>query len=235
VSKGTRVTRTIIRVCSWLSALFIIFILFATVRGPVYIGIKQAKYNAWIQQGRQIGSMMFSYATDNTQGGNAYPEGNSSTEVFQKLIDGNYVTDPGIFYVPLPGKTKALPGQKLKPENVCWDVTCCVDSNSSDLVPLVFLTGYKVTYTPGGSAVPIIKPWPQFREEPRTWLDWWHGVPDEPPTPGIAIFYKGNNAMYRKLETPQQSSDGIITNFVPPDFKPDGKTYRQLTPDGPLP
>jgi len=26
-----------------------------------------------------------------------------------------------------------------------------------------------------------------------------------------------------------------IPNFISPDYKPDGKTYRQLTPDGPLP
>jgi len=176
---------------------------------------------------------MFSYATDNVQNHNAYPEGNSSTEVFQKLIDDGYVTDPTIFYVPLPGKVKPVAGQKLKPENVCWDVTCCVDSNASDLLPLVFLTGYKVAYAPGGAAVPIVKPWPQFGE-PRTWLDWWHGAPDDTPAPGIAVFYKGNNAIFLPLDRPI-NRDGTIPNFVSPDFKPDGKTYRQLTPDGPLP
>jgi len=29
--------------------------------------------------------------------------------------------------------------------------------------------------------------------------------------------------------------DASIPNFISPDFKPDGKTYRQLTPDGALP
>jgi hypothetical protein len=29
-------------------------------------------------------------------------------------------------------------------------------------------------------------------------------------------------------------ADGTIPNIVPLDFKPDGKTYRQLTPDGVL-
>ena len=28
---------------------------------------------------------------------------------------------------------------------------------------------------------------------------------------------------------------GSIPHFIPPDFDPKGKTYRQLTPDGPLP
>ncbi len=85
-----------------------------------------------MQQGRQIGQMMFSYATDNVQNGNAYPDGNSSTEVFQKLLDGGYATDPTLFYVPMPGKVEPVKGQKLKPENVSWDVTSGVSSNSPD-------------------------------------------------------------------------------------------------------
>jgi hypothetical protein len=28
--------------------------------------------------------------------------------------------------------------------------------------------------------------------------------------------------------------DGSVANFISPDFKPDGKTYRQLAPDGPM-
>jgi hypothetical protein len=53
-------------------------------------------------------------------------------------------------------------------------------------------------------------------------------------TSGIAVSYKGNNAMFMKLNT-TPNSNSTIPNFIPPDFKPDGKTYRQLTPDGPLP
>jgi len=29
--------------------------------------------------------------------------------------------------------------------------------------------------------------------------------------------------------------DGTIPNFIPADFDPKGKVYRQLTPDGELP
>jgi hypothetical protein len=180
--------------------------------------------------------MMFQYAMDND---GKYPDGNSSTEVFQKLIDKNYCTDPTIFYIPLPGKIKPVAGQKLKPENVCFDVTSGGDFNafnSSDYLPVVFMTGYKVSYAPGGSAVPLIKPYPQFGVEPRTWSQWWHGAP-EPPShggPGIAVIYKSNNAMF-KVPNPTANPDGSISNFISPDFNPDGKTYRQLTPDGPLP
>ena len=189
---------------------------------------------------------MFAYATDNIQNGNAYPDGNSSTEVFQKLLDGNYCSDPSVFYLPLAGKTPAVAGQKLKPENVCWDVTSGVDSSASD-VPLVFMTGYKVTYVPGGSAVPLIKPYPRYYT-PSFW-DWlgslyfadWYT-----PRPGMAVFYKSYNAKFMMLDH-IVNSDGTTTfplkykpgasieNFVPNDFQPDGHTYRQLTPDGPLP
>lgn len=170
---------------------------------------------------------MFSYSTDNN---GHYPDGKSSTEVFQKLLDGGYCVDPAIFYIPLPGKTKPVVGKKLKPENVCFDVTIDADSHSSDKLPLVFMTGYEVTYMPGGSAVPIIKPYPRFRLEWTTWDNWWY---EKPTPPGIAVFYIGNSVKYMNLDT-SANSGGSIPNFIPPDFKPDGKTYRQLTPDGPL-
>jgi hypothetical protein len=126
-----------------------------------------------MQQCRQIGECMFYYSADNVAGNNAYPNGKSSTEVFQKLIDAGYIRDPSILFVPMPGKIAPEPGQnKLKPENVCWDVTVPVDSSSSNLVPLVFLTGYRINYVPGGSAVPL-KPLPRYRDVPsQTWWDW---------------------------------------------------------------
>jgi hypothetical protein len=168
-------------------------------------GLPQARRDALMQQTRQIGLCLLSYVTDN---GGAYPDGKSSTEIFQKLLDGNYVTDPSFFYTPLPGKTKPVAGQKLKPENVCFDVTAGVDSDAPDGLPLVFTTGYKVTYAPGAAAVPLAKPYP----------------------PAIIVFYKDNSAKVLIA-----SPDGSIANFVPAGFDPKSKTYRQLTPDGPLP
>jgi hypothetical protein len=93
------------------------------------------------------------------------------------------------------------------------------------------LTGYKVTYAPGVAAVPIIKPYPQFE---LTWSQWWQGEGQLWPSPGIAVFYKGNNAAFLILNT-WTNSNASIPNFVPPTFDPKGKMYRQLTPDGPLP
>ncbi|HEY0255992.1 MAG TPA: hypothetical protein VGC39_01015 [Candidatus Methylacidiphilales bacterium] len=189
-----------------------------------------------MQMSRQIDLALFMYATDHN---GKYPEGESSTDVFQKLMNENYISDAAIFFVSLPGKTEAKPGQKLKPENVCWDVTSGLESSSPDELPVVFLTGYKVNYVPGGSAVALIKPYPAFGfAHPRTWAEWWQGKPavDEPGPyeVGIAVTYKSNLAAFKRLDFPI-GEVGQLSNFISPSSKPDGKTYRQLTPHGLLP
>lgn len=159
---------------------------------------------------RAIDLMMFQYAADNN---GAYPSGKSSTEVFQKLIDDNYCADPTVFWdgsMKIPGKIKPT-SKKLKPENVCWDITVSLSTNSPDEVPVVFLTGYRIEYTPGGKAVPLFKP-SDGRES------------------GIAVTYHSNSTTFKKDALP----DGAITNFISPDFDPAGKKFQQLTPDGPL-
>lgn len=219
---------TLVYVC-WALGLLLIF---GVALGPINNGIVQTRGNAWMQQGRQIGQCMFSYATNY---GGDYPDGNSSTEVFQKLLDGGYAKDPSLFYLPLPGKIKPVVGQKLKPENVCWDVTSSVDSNAPDEVPLVFMTGYKVTYIAGSAAIPRVKPYPNFGFK-RTWSQWWRELFGAPirSEPGIAVMYKSNSASFKRFST-IENPDGSIPNFIPANFDPKGKMYKQLTPDGPLP
>jgi hypothetical protein len=216
--------RTILLVFGLLGLLFI-FVLFAL--GPV-----NRQHQSWasarMQNAHVIGQMMLSYAMDH---GGKYPDGSNSTEVFQKLLDGRYVNDPGIFYVPLFGKNLPSMGHKLMPDNVCWDITCCADSTDSDSLPLVFLTGYKVTYEPGGTAVLTKRLHPPFT---RMWTDWWNGDPGLTGWSGIAVYYKGNKSLFLRLNS-SENSNGIIPNFVPRDFDAQGKTYRQLTPDGSLP
>lgn len=164
--------------------------------------------SAAVQNAKSIELAMFQYANDHD---GAYPTGASSTEVFQKLINENYVSDPGLFWLALPGKTKAT-SRTLKPENVAWDVTASVTNDSPDALPVVFLTGYKITYAPGASAEPLFK------------------TPDG-RLPGIAVAYHGHNGLFIRA---QDQSVGTVANVVPASFDSGGKKYQQLTPDGPL-
>jgi hypothetical protein len=175
---------------------------------------------------RAIAGALNRYAKQNGK----YPDGNSSTEVFQKLLDGNYLSDPSIFYLPFPGKTKAVPGQSLKPENVSWDVTSGAGPDDSDELPLVFVTGSKVNYVPGGSAVALATPLPGFygKQQP-TWIQRWNHDVLCSADGTLVVVYKGNSCVGYKLHT-----DGSVPNFIAPYFDAHGKTYRQLTPVGPL-
>ena len=210
----------------------ILFILFVVPLGPMSGGgIRKARQSAGMQTAHAIGLALYSYASDNDQ---KYPDGASSTEVFQKLMDGGYVTDPEVFYIPMPGKTKPVAGAKLKPENISWDVTAPVElSAASKNLPVLFMTGYHIDYHPGGAATPIIKPFPRY------WLDdsaqsWFTAMLGDSyryrPSQGLAVFYDNNSAAFH----PVDAGGYVISNFVPLDFTPDGKTYRQLTPDGVL-
>ena len=165
-----------------------------------------------------IGRCLFQYSLDHN---GHYPEGRTSTEVFQHLMNEKYFTDPSIFSANIPGKVSSENGQ-LTSANVGWDVTCCVDSVAPDGLPVVFLTGYKVSYQAGTRAIPLhqVPPPP-----PRTWYEWVYGEPDRKPF--IAVCYAGNAATTKVIEAEE---DGSFRNFIPVDFDPKGKTYRQLTP-----
>ena len=181
-----------------------------------------------INLGHLIGLAMVAYADDNN--GN-YPDGKSSTEVFQKLMDGGYVTNPEIFYLPLPGKAKAQLDQKLlRPENVCWDVTGGASLKDAGDLPLFFITGFKVAYFPGGAAAPLA----QYPPRQRSWIGWLDGepVPVTPVQTWIEV-HDVNASGKLMLSKPTSNPDGTIPNFIPADFDPTGKNYRQLTPDGP--
>ena len=193
---------------------------------PAPSGIRISAHNAWMQQTHVLGLAMFSYANDHN---GVYPTGGSSTEAFQRLLDGAYVTDPAIFYIPMAGKVPPVAGQKLKPENVSYDVTGDVGPGDSDLIPLVFTTGYRVTYAPGAAAVPIIKPFPNYEQHwfLFSWAWAWGGLKNS-ILPGAGVYYKDNAAVWIILQ------GDSIHNFVFAKFDAKGKTYRQLTPEGVL-
>lgn len=151
----------------------------------------------------------YSYAEDHD--GN-YPTGKSSTEVFQKLVDGDYISDPSILCtneLKIKGKTKAT-SKQLKPENVTWDVTVPVDRNSPDDLPVLFSTGYRIEYVPHGRALPL----PNNRIE------------------GIEASFHSMATLF-KLSV-NNRIDGAVIDLVPGTFVSDGKKYVQLTPAGPL-
>jgi hypothetical protein len=198
--------------------------------GPIRNGIKSERQSPTMQAVHVIGLAMYSYAQDHD--GN-YPPGKSSTEVFQNLVDSGYIVEPDIFYFLLPGKSAATSNQKLKPENVCWDFTAGATSHSPGVLPLIFTTGFRVTYTPGTAAVPLIRPYPGYVPPARTWIQWWNGEPVPRGEPGIAAFYINNSSRYNSLST--TANDGSISNFISSDFVSVGETYRQLAPDGALP
>ena len=188
-----------------------------------------------MKDAQTIGELLNKYANDH---GGKFPSGNSSTEVFQKLLDEKYVTDAFIFYTTFPGKTEPPWNQKLESKNVCWDVTIGVTSDSPDTIPLVILTGFKVNYVSGAPGTPYIKPYPKLFYMTRTIQGWWNGEPDPTPYAATVVCYKNSNPAFVKLDMAAPSYESILnlnSNSISPNFKPDGKTYRQLTPDGPLP
>ena len=183
---------------------------------------------------------MFQYSLDHD---GRYPTGSSSTEVCQLLIDQGYVGDPALFYLPLPGKTRWVSG-RLKPENVCWDVTADLGPADPDTVPAIFMTGYKVTYVPGSAAVPRLKPHPPYGPlviHPtmrsgaglRLWGPLTSLLLTQYPTrkPGLAVSYPSCLSRYLELD----AISDTVPGFIDASFTvPAGKVYRQLTPEGAL-
>ena len=205
---------------------FILAMLCDVALGPIGPG-NGGIHSEWVQRSHALGLALYSYANDNSQ---QYPDGASSTEAFQKLLDGGYVSDPIFFYVPMRGKVAPEPGQKkLKPENVCFDLTEGASAQDSPQLPLLFLTGFRVIYAPGSEARPLGADFPVYEVTHHFLFFAWNGPPtNDLHMPGLAVFYVGNNAVWI------QAQGEVIPNFVPTDFDAHGKTYRQLTPDGVL-
>jgi prepilin-type N-terminal cleavage/methylation domain-containing protein len=198
----------------------IIAILAGVALGPITGAIKQAQHNAAMQYGRQIGQMCFSYSTDNIQNGNQYPADATGMAICQDLLNASYATDPNVFGVAQqlgyakPTTTGA--GTVLVADNVSWSFACVkaaappaavgINSNTSDLMPLVFFNNGFSTAVVGtllatpGAAVAVA-----------------YGKNAPFGTDGAAIFYKGNNAVYVKAGLPTGGATpvaGQIANFI---------------------
>ncbi len=110
-----------------------------------------------MQLARQLGQVCFSYSTDNTANGNAYPSGLSATAIANQLISSSYISDPSIFCVSgAAGGQKVYSGPLpvvLTSTNITWNFTVAtltttggVTSNTGDLIPLVYFTGQSASY-----------------------------------------------------------------------------------------
>jgi len=181
----------------------IIAILAGVALGPITNGIKQAQHNSSMQTGRQIGQMCFSYATDNTVNGNAYPADTTGSAIAQDLLNSGYATDPGVFGISQQsGYTKATTSGTTSTlaaggTSVSWSFTCVaksttggITSSTGDLIPLVYFNN--------GFATSITSPFPAT---PGTQINVAYGTSAPFKSDGATIFYKGNNAVYVKAGT----------------------------------
>jgi hypothetical protein len=179
-------------------------------------GEEMAVASSGMQSAHVIRNALFDYSLEH---GGEFSKAKSSTDVFQELLDGKYISDATTFYYPLPGKIPAEPdSRKLLAKNVGYDVTYFIDAQMPQAVPIVFLTGYKVVYQTGASAIPL--------QKVRSWSDWLGGR----YYPSFIIECTGDD----KTDYLRATPDGSIPDFIPADFDPKGKVYRQLTPDGEL-
>ena len=184
--------------------------------GPITNGIKKAKENMALQQARAIGLAMTAYANDHNGNypdasdapaagaviavGSSTPGATTSTEVFQKLLDGKYVADPAIFYFAMPGKTRPV-GDRLSADNVCFDVTAGLRTSSPDGIPLVYPTGFTVNF---GQNISVTR-----------------GV--GAPYDGFIAFYTGGVARYQKVIPGEAASLGPLDSSL-------AASLRQLQP-----
>ena len=192
----------------------IIAILAGVALGPITRAINQAQHNTAMQYGRQIGQMMFAYATDNAVNGNAYPADATGLAIAQDLINGNYATDPGVFGIPQQaGYTKATSSgtsTTLVQASVSWSFTCTalnttggLTANASDLTPLIYFNN--------GPGVGLTTPFPATPGTAKSIGTLGTAAPFK--TDGIAVFYKGNNASYLKAGV-LGAATGVVPNFL---------------------
>jgi len=194
----------------------IIAILAGVALGPITNGIKQAKHNASMQTGRQIGQIFFSFSTDNTVNGNAYPADTTAAATAQDLLNASYVTDPSVFIVS--GQTGIIVAPvsgtavSMATSNISWCFTAQtagtnggITSTTSDLIPLIYFNN-GVTTAPTGTFFPA------GGGTAKT-CGLLAGAPFG--TDGIGVFYKGNNAAYLKAGT--SGTVGAVANFISAD------------------
>lgn len=204
----------------------IIAILAGVALGPITRGIKQAQESTSMQTCRQIGLMEFAYSNDNNQ---AYPyaaaSSGSSETIANALLNGNYATDPNVFYIAsTPNSVKPTAASA----GVFNQVTkfCCFDfmvnsttlagltSTTADGTPLCELTGATYTMaTTGPITATITTTATAFGSD------------------GIAVTYKSNNAIFLKCQAATATTATSIQPIVTASYTdPNGAGYALTTP-----
>jgi hypothetical protein len=166
-----------------------------------------------VTKAQALGQVLAKYAADHD---GKYPEGKTSTEIFQSLIDQGYLTDLSLLYYPMPGKIPATTKQ-LAPENVCWDMTGAVDANSPGDLPEVYSTGFNILYSLGSR--PYSPP-----------LPWWQGLTDHTYARDFMAICD-HDGKAKSIFTGSTSE----LEFIPAELDLKGRTYVQLTPTGVIP
>jgi len=155
---------------------------------------------------RQLGLLMMQYALDHE---GQFPDGTTSTEAFQKLINAGILTSPNMLVLSLSKKDPVEAPAALTAANVDFDVIAPMDQNDPDWIPLLISSGWKVTLEPG--SVPVLVD----REAARAATG----------NPGMVVFRKGGSVEILSME------DLKAGKLIPADaIFPRGKTYRQLRP-----
>lgn len=163
---------------------------------------------ASISHARQLGTILFTWASDHNF---TYPDGSSSTEVFQRLMDEGYLEPKvavDLLYIRgMPGKVPYPGSGPLKPEHVSWDLVAPVKDNANDRLPLLVSTGWELIFLPGAPA--------EIRDK---------RLLNDPDTiKGLFVYRKGNSADY----IPQEE---VLNQPLMPEQMDLFRGYRQLRP-----
>ena len=172
-------------------------------------------------QAYQIADALYRYSL---QHGGRYPTGSSSTDIFQQLLDGQYVQDPALFWLEMPGKQKPT-ARVLRPDNVCWDITSPIMASNEEL-PVVFITGYRFNYSQSGTFTPLFK---SVEGRPKAFVWGFIYSWDEQKATGIEthIDARPGALPYDWCADPNHRA------FYDLNLESNQK-FQQLTPDGPL-
>jgi len=106
-----------------LVVLCIISILVVVLLGPITRGIQISRHSYGMQNSRTLAIAEFQYASDHNQ---CLPDrvGGNAANVARLLLAGNYVNDPGLFWLPGSKETKytgASASTDIDETSISWD------------------------------------------------------------------------------------------------------------------